>query len=112
MNLFFNNILTLAVYRYSKELDAIAKTLGKILMGYDDDAEEKFIRGYQNYDSKVLNQLVEKGMTQALGSDAYSYELEKYLEKFGIKEDLSMKSDKEVLKIVSRHRNEIKKMLS
>lgn len=112
MKLFFSNILTLAVYNYSKELDGVARTLGMILEGVDDDAEADFISGYKNYDSKKVNELLEKGLTQALGSDRYSYELEKYLRKFGIEEELSLKSDRELLRIVSGHRDEIKKILA
>ena len=112
MNFFFSDILTLAVYSYSNELNNIARTLGRIFDGTGDNIEEKFIEGYKNYNSKELNRLLEKGMTKVLGSDAYGYELEQYLKKFGIEEDLSFKSDIEILKIVSKHKNEVKRILA
>lgn len=112
MDIFFRDILVGAVYRYSNELNKIAKMLGKIHGSQENEIEERFINGYNDYDSEVLNELIGKVFTKVFGSDRYNYEFERYLKKFGIEEDLSFKSDDEVLKIVSSHRNEIKRILA
>ena len=112
MYIFFRDILIGAVYRYPSDLDKVAKMLDKLYASQEGNIEAEFINGYKNHDSNKLNDLIGKVFEKSLGSDRYSYEFEKYLKKFGIEEDLSFKSDKEVLKIVSSHRNEIKKILA
>ena len=112
MDIFFRDILVGAVYRYSNELNKIAGMLGKLYGSPENGIDERFINAYNDYDSDVLNELIGKVFTKVLGSSRYNYEFERYLKKFGIEEDLSLKSDDEVLKIVSSHRNEIKKILA
>lgn len=112
MDIFFRDILIGAVYRYPEELAEIGKILCRMGENKGNEIEEEFINGYKNHDSNKVNDLIGEAFKKAFGSDLYNYEFEKYLKRFGIKEDLSFKSNKEILKIVSKHRSEIKKILT
>ncbi len=112
MDLFFSEILTVAVYAFSVQLGKIPNLLGKMQGEDGGNVEREFIHAYQNYDHQTMNALISTSMKKALCHGDISKGLEMYLEKFGIKEELSTKSDTKKLEIVAANREKILEILS
>lgn len=111
MDLFFSEILTVAVYAHSDHLRKIAQLLRKVHGDGGEHVEREFTEAYQNYDHHSMNALISETLKKALRHGDIAKGLEMYLEKFGVKEELSTKSDVRMLEIVAAYRERILEIL-
>lgn len=93
--------LTKAVYSCPDVLERLAQRM-----------PSTFLRdAVTRYDTNAVSSILEKEMCRLLGTDNLSWGLQRFCQRFGIKDDLSLMDDIDRILLIDQHRQEIDETL-
>jgi hypothetical protein len=97
----------------AKDVESFVEKVAEDLKRSDQQKEmdDQFRLAVDQLDSSRANDLIEEGLREYLGETNIALGLRKYLRKFGINEAIEDMGDREALRCIARHRDEIDAIL-
>ena len=89
----------------------VAKDLTRSERRQQNEMDDQFCVAVDQLDSNRANDLIEEGLREYLGETNIALGLRKYLRKFGINEAIEDMADREALRCIASHRDEIDAIL-
>lgn len=92
-------------------VEKVAKDLTRSERLQQEEMDDKFCSAVDQLDFSRANDLVEEALREYLGETNIALGLRKYLRKFGINEAIEDMADREALRCIASHRDEIDAIL-
>ena len=99
------------VEKVAKDLTRSSKLQQKAAVDKQLAVDKQFCLAVDQLDFSRANDLIEEGLREYLGETNIALGFRKYLRKFGINEAIEDMGDREALRCIARHRDEIDAIL-